>query len=43
MAKVIKKKDISAKDVSNVVIAMLGLDTNWAVVSLYLILNFDSN
>ena len=43
IAKAIKKKDILAKDVSDVVTAVLGLGTNWAVVSLYLTLNLDSN
>ena len=43
ITKAIKRKGISAKDVFDVVTAVLGLNTNWAVISLYLMLNLDSN
>ena len=43
ITKAIKKKGISAKDVFDVVTAVLGLSTDWAVVSLYLMLNLDSD
>ena len=43
ITKAIKKKGILAKDVFDVVMAVLGLSTNWAVISLYLMLNLDFN
>ena len=43
ITKAIKKKGILAKDVFDVVMAVLGLSTDWAIISLYLTLNLDSD
>ena len=43
MTKAIKKKDILVKDVFDVVTAVLGLSTDWAVISLYLKLDLGSD